>query len=104
MSTPHKYDPLPVLDKPKLQKPPLYRLVLLNDDFTPMDFVVDVLCKFFYKSSDEATNIMLEVHHHGRGTCGVFTYEIAETKVSRVNAYSRKHGHPLQCVMEKQSC
>jgi len=99
-----KYDQQPVLDKPKLQKPPLYQVMLLNDDFTPMDFVVDVLCQFFYKSSNEATNIMLEVHQQGKGLCGIFTYEIAETKVSRVNTFSRKNGHPLQCTMEKHSC
>jgi len=95
---------MPVLDRPKLQKPPLYRVILLNDDFTPMDFVVGVLCQFFYKASDEATKIMLEVHQKGKGLCGVFTYEIAETKVSRVNTFSRKHGHPLQCTMEEHSC
>jgi ATP-dependent Clp protease adaptor protein ClpS len=97
----HEYDHLPVLDKPKLQKPPMYQVVLLNDDFTPMDFVVEVIRRYFHKSLEEATTIMLDVHHHGRGICGIFTYEIAETKVAQVNSYSKKHEHPLQCIMEK---
>ena len=88
--------------KPKLQKPSLYRVLILNDDYTPMEFVVTVLRKFFNKGPDEATRIMLHVHHHGVGECGVFTYEVAETKVTQVMDFARKHQHPLQCVMEKK--
>ena len=88
--------------KPKLKKPPLYKVILLNDDYTPMEFVVDVLIRFFQKSEAEATEIMLHVHNHGVGECGVFTYEIAETKVTQVMDYAVKHQHPLQCVMEKK--
>ena len=88
--------------KPKLQKPSLYRVLILNDDYTPMEFVVHVLEKFFQKDVEAATKIMLHVHHHGIGECGVFTYEIAETKVTQVMDFARKHQHPLQCVMEKK--
>ena len=88
--------------KPKLQKPSLYRVLILNDDYTPMEFVVTVLRKFFNKGPDEATRIMLHVHHHGVGECGVFTYEVAETKVTQVMDFARKHQHPLQCIMEKK--
>lgn len=89
------------LTKPKLEEPKFYKVVLLNDDFTPMDFVVHVLAKFFQKNADEATKIMLEVHHQGSGVAGTFSFEIAETKVYLVNDYSRKNKHPLKCVMEK---
>ena len=88
--------------KPKLQKPSLYRVLILNDDYTPMEFVVHVLEKFFQKDLEAATQIMLHVHHHGIGECGIFTYEIAETKVTQVMDFARKHQHPLQCVMEKK--
>ena len=88
--------------EPKLKQPPLYQVVLLNDDYTPMEFVVHVLEKFFNKDVEAATTIMLHVHHHGIGECGVFTYEIAETKVTQVMDFARKHQHPLQCVMEKK--
>ena len=87
--------------KPKTKRPNLYRVLILNDDYTPMEFVVHVLEKFFQKGADAATEIMLHVHHHGIGECGVFTYEIAETKVTQVMDFARKHQHPLQCVMEK---
>ena len=87
--------------KPKTKRPNLYRVLILNDDYTPMEFVVHVLEKFFQKDADAATKIMLHVHHHGIGECGVFTYEIAETKVTQVMDFARKHQHPLQCVMEK---
>jgi ATP-dependent Clp protease adaptor protein ClpS len=87
--------------KPKTQKPSLYRVLLLNDDYTPMEFVVYVLERFFNKSRDEATRIMLLVHQHGVGVCGVFTYEVAETKVAQVVDTARRHQHPLQCTMEK---
>jgi len=83
------------------RKPSLYRVLLLNDDYTPMEFVVSVLKLFFNKGPEEATRIMLHVHQHGVGECGVFTYEVAETKVTQVMDYARKNQHPLQCIMEK---
>ncbi len=88
--------------KPKTKRPSLYRVLILNDDYTPMEFVVHILEKFFQKDAEAATQIMLHVHHHGIGECGVFTYEIAETKVTQVMDFARKHQHPLQCVMEKK--
>ncbi len=84
------------------RKPSMYRVLLLNDDYTPMEFVVSVLKKYFNKGPEEATRIMLHVHQHGVGECGVFTYEVAETKVTQVMDYARKHQHPLQCIMEKK--
>jgi ATP-dependent Clp protease adaptor protein ClpS len=84
------------------RRPNMYRVLLLNDDYTPMEFVVLVLRRYFNKGPEEATRIMLHVHHHGVGECGVFTYEIAETKVTQVMDYARKHQHPLQCIMEKK--
>ena len=103
MSTQHDSDKdLATLEaKPKLKKPPMYKVILLNDDFTPMDFVVDVLKIFFNMGHDRATQIMLHVHTRGMGVCGVFTRDIAETKVNQVNEYSRKNQHPLLCTMEK---
>ena len=86
----------------KTKQPTPYRVLMLNDDYTPMEFVVHVLEKFFQKDAEAATKIMLHVHHHGIGECGVFTYEIAETKVTQVMDFARKHQHPLQCVMEKK--
>jgi ATP-dependent Clp protease adaptor protein ClpS len=86
--------------QPKTRQPPLYRVVLLNDDYTPMEFVVDVLERFFTMTRTVATRVMLEVHTRGKGVCGVFTYEIAETKVSQVTSYSREHQHPLMCTLE----
>ena len=87
--------------KPKLKRPPLFQVVLLNDDFTPMEFVVDVLERIFSMDRTTATRIMLEVHTRGKGVCGVFTFEIAETKVAQVVDMARRHQHPLQCTMEK---
>jgi ATP-dependent Clp protease adaptor protein ClpS len=87
--------------RPKVKKPPLYKVVLLNDDYTPMDFVVQVLKRFFGLSHDKATTVMLHVHTRGRGVAGVYTYEIAETKVVMVNDYAREHEHPLQCTLEE---
>ncbi len=87
--------------KPELKQPPLYKVVLLNDDYTPMDFVVHVLESFFKMNHDKATQVMLQVHTEGKGVCGVFTREIAETKVAQVNAFSRSHQHPLLCTMER---
>lgn len=86
--------------RPKLKRPPLYKVILLNDDFTPMEFVVEVLERFFSMSREKATQIMLHVHTRGKGVCGVYTYEIAETKVAQVNDYSQQHQHPLLCTME----
>lgn len=88
--------------KPKVKRPSQYRVLLLNDDYTPMEFVVHVLERFFQKSREDATRVMLHVHHHGVGECGVFTYEVAETKVTQVMDFARKHQHPLQCIMEKK--
>jgi ATP-dependent Clp protease adaptor protein ClpS len=87
--------------KPVVRRPPLYRVLLLNDDFTPMEFVVHVLQHFFNKTYDDAYQIMMHVHQNGVGECGVFTYEVAETKVTLVMDFARKHQHPLQCVMER---
>jgi ATP-dependent Clp protease adaptor protein ClpS len=86
----------------RTKRPNMYRVLLLNDDYTPMEFVVHVLEQFFNKSREEATRIMLHVHQNGVGECGVFTYEVAETKVTQVMDFARKHQHPLQCVMEKK--
>ena len=88
--------------KPQTKRPNLYRVLILNDDYTPMEFVVHVLERFFNKDREAATRIMLHVHNHGIGECGVYTYEVAETKVTQVMDFARKHQHPLQCVMEKK--
>lgn len=88
--------------RPKTKKPSLYKVLLLNDDYTPMEFVVHVLERFFSKGREEATRIMLHVHQKGIGVCGVFTYEVAETKVAQVMDFARQHQHPLQCRMEKE--
>lgn len=88
--------------RPKTKKPSLYKVLLLNDDYTPMDFVIYVLERFFNKHSDDAARIMLHVHNKGVGICGVFTYEIAETKVAQVMNFARENQHPLQCTMEKE--
>lgn len=87
---------------PKARKPNLYRVLLLNDDYTPMDFVVSILESFFKKSRQEATVIMMNVHRTGVGECGIYTYEVAESKVSQVMMYAKENQHPLQCVMEKK--
>ncbi|WP_348845016.1 ATP-dependent Clp protease adapter ClpS [Xanthobacter sp. VNH20] len=88
--------------KTQTKRPSLYRVLLLNDDYTPMEFVVHVLERFFNKGREEANTIMMHVHQNGVGECGVFTYEVAETKVTQVMDFARKHQHPLQCVMEKK--
>jgi ATP-dependent Clp protease adaptor protein ClpS len=85
----------------RVKPPPMYQVVLLNDDFTPMEFVVGVLQKFFGKGREQATQIMLKVHHEGRGVCGVYPRDLAASKVEQVSSYSRQHQHPLQCVMEE---
>lgn len=88
--------------KPRLQRPPLYKVILLNDDYTPMEFVVVVLQRFFRKTREEATRIMLHVHQKGIGICGVYTREVAETKVRQVMMFSSENQHPLQCTMEPE--
>ena len=97
----HKTD-LVTKTRPKTKKPSLYKVLLLNDDYTPMEFVVFVLEHFFGKGREEAMRIMLHVHHKGVGVCGVFTFEVAETKVAQVMDFARQHQHPLQCTMEKE--
>ena len=87
--------------KDQLEEPAKYHVFLLNDDYTPMDFVVDILCNFFNKSADEATEIMLTIHYKGKGLCGTYTAEIAETKVENVVQYAFDNQHPLKCMMEK---
>ena len=87
--------------KPRLKQPPLYKVILLNDDFTPMDFVVEILTDFFNMSEEKATHVMLQVHTQGVGVCGIFTKDVAETKVHIVNDYSSEHHHPLMCTMEE---
>lgn len=91
-----------VRSRAKTKKPSMYKVLMLNDDYTPMEFVVHVLERFFGKSYEEATRIMLHVHHRGVGICGVYTYEIAETKVNLVMDFAQQHGHPLQCTLEKE--
>jgi ATP-dependent Clp protease adaptor protein ClpS len=88
--------------RPKTRKPAMYKVLMLNDDYTPMEFVVHILEKFFSKSREDAVEVMLHVHRHGVGICGVFTFEVAETKVAQVIEFSRRHQHPLQCTMEKE--
>lgn len=88
-------------ERPKLKQPPLYRVILLNDDYTPMEFVVQVLQKVFGMDRSTATRVMLEVHTKGKGICGVYTFEIAETKVAQVTGLAQQHQHPLLCTMEE---
>jgi len=88
--------------KPKTKKPSMYKVLMLNDDYTPMEFVVHVLEAFFHKNREEATRIMLHVHRRGLGVCGVYTYEVAETKVAQVVDFARRHEHPLQLTLEKE--
>ena len=87
--------------KPQLKRPPLFKVILLNDDFTPMDFVVEILTDFFNMTQERATQVMLQVHTQGVGVCGTYTKDVAETKVHIVNEYSREHHHPLMCTMEE---
>ena len=88
--------------KPQTKRPNLYRVLILNDDYTPMEFVVHVLERFFAKSREDATRIMLHVHQRGVGVCGVYTYEVAETKVAQVTDFARRNQHPLRCTLEKE--
>jgi len=101
----HLTDTLPDEDvaeaKSKLKRPPLYKVILLNDDYTPMEFVVQVLEVFFGLNQELATQIMLQVHVQGKGVCGTYSHEVAETKVAQVNNYARENEHPLLCIMEK---
>ena len=88
--------------RPRTKKPSMYKVIMLNDDYTPMEFVVHVLEKYFGKGREDAERIMLHVHQKGVGVCGVYTYEVAETKVAQVMDFARQHGHPLQCTLEKE--
>ncbi|RUO60256.1 ATP-dependent Clp protease adapter ClpS [Idiomarina insulisalsae] len=88
-------------EKQKLQPPPMYKVILNNDDYTPMDFVIEVLIKFFRMDQERATDTMLTIHYKGQAVCGVYSAEVAETKVVQVNQYAREHDHPLLCTMEK---
>jgi len=95
------YDLAVEVSRPEVKKPPLYRVVLINDDYTPMEFVVDVLESIFGMERTRATQVMLEVHTKGKGICGVYNFEIAETKVAQVMSLAKQHQHPLLCTMEE---
>ena len=97
----HKDDSVLEAKKAKVKLPPMYKVLLLNDDYTPMEFVVLVLQKFFGMTRERATQVMLKVHREGMGVCGVYPHDVASTKVQLVATYARKHQHPLQCVMEE---
>ena len=97
----HDHGAVVEVAKPKLARPPLYTVLLLNDDYTPMDFVIEVLMNFFSMDEEKATQVMLHVHTRGRGVCGVYSREVAESKVAQVNEYARLNQHPLLCTMEK---
>jgi ATP-dependent Clp protease adaptor protein ClpS len=97
----HKNDSVLEAKKAKVKLPPMYKVLLLNDDYTPMEFVVLVLQKFFGMTRERATQVMLKVHREGMGVCGVYPHDVASTKVQQVTAYAHKHQHPLQCVMEE---
>jgi ATP-dependent Clp protease adaptor protein ClpS len=97
----HKDDSVLEAKKAKVKLPPMYKVLLLNDDYTPMEFVVLVLQKFFGMTRERATQVMLKVHREGMGVCGVYPRDVASTKVQQVTAYAHKHQHPLQCVMEE---
>ena len=101
MSTQYKDDVLLETSRARALPPPLFKVMLLNDDFTPMDFVIEVLEQFFKMDREQATRVMLQVHQAGRGICGVYTKDIAATKVEQVLQFARTHQHPLQCVMEE---
>ncbi|MGE5385498.1 MAG: ATP-dependent Clp protease adapter ClpS [Betaproteobacteria bacterium] len=101
MATKHEESGVLEEQKARAQPPRMYKVLLLNDDFTPMEFVIVVLQRFFAMDKEQATRIMLQVHNEGRGVCGLFPRDIAATKVEQVSAYARKHQHPLACVMEE---
>ena len=96
----HDRGTIATLEKPKLKKPPLYKVILINDDYTPMEFVVEILCSFFGMNAEKATQIMLKVHTEGKGVCGVFSKDVAESKAAKVNDYSRECEQPLLCSVE----
>ena len=96
----HDYGQVVEAERPKVKRPPLYKVILLNDDYTPMEFVVHILEHFFSMTREKAVRVMLQVHTEGRGVCGTYSREIAETKVAQVNDYSRENQHPLLCTME----
>lgn len=99
----HVRNPATEVVEPQLQPPPMFRIRMLNDDFTPMDFVVDLLMRFFHKSETAANQLMLQIHNEGSAICGVYTRDIAETRLQQVETASRTSGHPLRCVMEQDS-
>ncbi|MBS1188379.1 MAG: ATP-dependent Clp protease adaptor protein ClpS [Rhodocyclaceae bacterium] len=101
MATKHQDGELLEAQRTRLEPPKLYKVLLLNDDYTPMEFVIVVLQRFFAMDTEQATRIMLKVHNEGRGICGVFPRDIAATKVEQVSAFARQHQHPLACVMEE---
>jgi ATP-dependent Clp protease adaptor protein ClpS len=101
MTTRHTTTPILEEEEARVTPPPFYKVLLLNDDYTPMDFVVIVLERFFHMGRERATQIMLKVHHEGMAVCGVYPKDIAATKVEQVTAFARQHGHPLACVMEE---
>lgn len=96
-----QFDNIGELTRQRAEPPPRYKVILHNDDYTPMDFVIDVLSRFFNMQYEQATEIMLKVHYEGRAVCGTFTAEIAETKVQQVSQYAKDHQHPLLCTMER---
>ncbi|OFZ86009.1 MAG: ATP-dependent Clp protease adapter ClpS [Betaproteobacteria bacterium RIFCSPLOWO2_12_FULL_62_58] len=101
MATRHREDTVLEAKKSKVKPPPMFKVLLLNDDYTPMDFVVAVLQKFFALSREKATQVMLKVHREGIGVCGIYAKDVAATKVEQVKSYAKQHQHPLQCVMEE---
>ncbi len=88
--------------RPQLQRPPMFRIVMLNDDFTPMEFVIEILIRYFHKSEESANTLMLQIHTEGSAVCGIFPSGIAETKIHQVETASRSGGHPLRCIMERE--
>lgn len=102
MATRKQHETVLEAESTKLKPPRLYKILLLNDDYTPMDFVVFVLQRFFAMDREHATRVMLQVHHEGAGVCGVFPKDVAATKVEQVSSYARQHQHPLACVMEEE--
>jgi len=101
MANKQDFDTVIEVQRSKTKPPPMYKVMLLNDDYTPMDFVVLVLQRFFLLSREQATQVMLKVHSEGMGVCGVFSRDVATTKVEQVKSYAKQHQHPLQCVMEE---
>lgn len=102
MTTRKQHESVLEAERTDVQAPRLYKVMLLNDDYTPMDFVVDVLQRFFALDRERATRVMLQIHHEGKGLCGVFPRDVAATKVEQVSSYTRQHQHPLACVMEEE--